>query len=232
MIQVIEHCARIVRQLVAQGAHQGARIHGRLQALAADVADHNEERIVLQRQDLKEVAADAVDGQVGALKHEILVGRKLGGNQQSLYAAGGGDLGGGALLDLTDANEAVEDDGNQAGEKDDVGDGAGVKCDGTEMEVMRSELFGQPVAARGVVDNGVGRVGDGGEEEGEEHDAGFLATAAPGAEEQHADEGAEDDFSGNRENLVDLFPAGNGEDRQKEYADLYATNEARAAGWP
>ena len=50
VIQVIEHGGRIVRKLVAQGAHQGAGIHGRLQALAADVADHDEQRVVFERE--------------------------------------------------------------------------------------------------------------------------------------------------------------------------------------
>ena len=70
----------------------------------------------------------------------------------------------------------------------------------------------------------------GGQKEGQKHDAGFAAAAAPGAEEQDADEGAEDDFSGNRENLVDLFQAGDGEDRQKEHADLHAADQTADGG--
>ena len=115
MIQMIEYGAGVVRELVAQRADQGARVHGRLQALATHISNDNEQRVVLQRQDLEEVATDAVDWQIGALEHEVLVGRKLRGNEQRLYAACGCNLRGGALFDFTDANKPEENDRNQAG---------------------------------------------------------------------------------------------------------------------
>ena len=49
-IEMLEHRDRIVGKLVAQRAHQSARIHGSLQALAAHVAHHNQQRIVFERQ--------------------------------------------------------------------------------------------------------------------------------------------------------------------------------------
>ena len=142
MVEVLEDRGRVVRKLVAQRADQGAGIHGRLQAFAADVADDDEQGVVFERQHLEEVAAHAVDGQIGAFEHEVLIRRKLRGNEQRLHAARGRDLGGGALLVLADADEAVENDGDEAAEEDGVGDGAGAELDGTEMEAVRSELFG------------------------------------------------------------------------------------------
>ena len=77
----------------------------------------------LQREHLKEVAAHALNGEVGAFKHEIAVGRQRGGNQQRLHAARGGNLGRDALLLLADADEPVENYRDQAAKKNRIGDG-------------------------------------------------------------------------------------------------------------
>ena len=89
VVEVVEDSGGVVGKLIAQRAHQGAGIHGSLQALAAHVAHHDQQRVVFERQDLEEVSADAVDGQIGALKHEVAVGGQVGGDKQGLDAARG-----------------------------------------------------------------------------------------------------------------------------------------------
>ena len=84
------------------------------------------------------------------------------------------------------------------------------------------------MASGDVVEDGVGRVGVGGEEERHQHDAGFAAAAAPGAKEQDTDQAAEDDLSGDRENLVDLFQDGRSE-RKAEGAPRSARRGRAAA---
>ena len=156
MVEMVENSTGVVGELVAQGSDEGAGIHSSLQALAADVAHHDEERLVFERQDLEEVSADTVDGQVGALKHEVAGGRQLRRNQQGLDAACGGDFGVGALLLLTDMDESVENHSDEAGEKDRIGDCAGAKLDWSEMKAVVSELLGEPMDAGRVVEDRVG----------------------------------------------------------------------------
>ena len=225
MVQMIEHRGRIVGELVAQRAHQGARIHRCLQAFTADVADHNEQRIVFQRQHLEEVAAHSIDGQVGAFEHEVAIRRKLGGNEQRLHAARSRDFSGRALFFLADADETVEYDRDETAEEDGVGDRPGAELNGTEMEAVRGELFRKDVEFCEIVDDGVGRIGRCGEEERPQHDAGLALPAAPGMEKQETDETAERDFGRNRENVGEFREWQHRDQGHKQNPDLHTAHD-------
>ena len=116
------------------------------------------------------------------------------GDEQGLDAAGGFDFCGGALLLLTDVNEAVEDDGDQAAEKDEVGDGAGAEFDGANMILVRGEDRRgiRRTATGGKVEQDIDGVGRRGQKEWNQHDAGFEASAAPCTPEHDDDQTAEE----------------------------------------
>ena len=137
MIQMAEDGTGIMGELVPESSHQGAGVHGRLQSLAAHVAHDDHHRAVFDRKHLEEVAAHAIGRHVGALQYEVTIGWKLGGDEHSLHAACRRDLRIGTLLLLADADKAVKNDRNEAGEKDRVGDEAGAEFDGAKMEAVK-----------------------------------------------------------------------------------------------
>src|SRR6185369_116742 len=102
-----------------------------------------------QREHLKEISTDAIDGEVRTFQHEVAVRWELRGNEHRLHAARGFDFGSGALLFLADVYKAVKDNGDKTSEKDRVVDSAGAELDWPEMRMSRSEPLRDPVFASG-----------------------------------------------------------------------------------
>src|SRR5271170_5209473 len=215
---MLQNGGRLMRELVAQCADEGAGVHGGLKAFTADVAYYDEHGIVFERRDLEKVASNTVGGQVGAFEHEVAIGWQLRGNEQGLNAARGFDFCGGALLVLTDVNEAVQDDGDDATEEDEVGDSAGVVLDRSEVIAMRHEVWREPVAAGNEVEQDVDGVGGGCQEEREQHDASFRTSTAPCAPEHDDNDGAEEELRDEREISERLLKMEHGSDGQQKYS--------------
>ncbi len=147
-MRMLKHGGGIVGKLVAQRAHQGTGVHGGLQAFSADVpADDDEQGLVLERKHLEEVSAYSVDGQVGALQHEVAGEGSCVGISSACTLRAAGDFCVGTLFVLADADESIENDRYKTGEKDGVGYGACAEGDGAEVEVLRLELLGKPMPA-------------------------------------------------------------------------------------
>ena len=94
------------------------------------------------------------------------------------------------------------------------------------MKAERGVLDRNPAMAGEEVEQGVNRVGRGGQQEGHEHDACIGTAGAPGAEEHNADEGDEDDFRRDSEHTTRERRGQQTEERKDEHGHLHGAHRA------
>ena len=146
-------------------------------------------------------------------------------DKQGLHTAGGLDFRGGALLLLADANEAVENHGDQTAEKDQIRHSTELVFDGPEVIVPGGKAGRKPVSVRCKVEQDVDRVRRCREEKWQEHHAGFSTATQPGTEEHDSYQAAEDKLRCQRDVFEGSFEMQHGCKGQEQSNDLPAENQ-------